>query len=411
MGELKPLGSEKLKGDEKIKRILDLTYYQTDEVLKESTKPTKEGKSGVYGIVRENDGYYVKKGLNENSLDYIGGLFMKNKNRFASYAEAFKKMNFLIEQEEAQERNLQEATKYVLKQKKAPAPEAATETPLPEPAPAPVTAPAAPDAPADEVPPAPDAEMGDEPVEDPNDFMKVLKKYAGKLQQKFNEYSDQLESEDYTEIINQVLSGIEIDELEPSDKEKIIAIFEPEEEVAEPADEVPPVDDTVVPQETAETDDLDGIASLEELIDTPFGDFDDEDDDELTKFDDSFLDDPEVAKAGKAAQKDMGMGPDNTSLGDEYEVTDFGYENDKPKDEYPLYKEKDVDEQIPFSGPAEEETPIVAKEDELEDPIDSNVNDVPGERSDEPPVKELDLDELTDVVNNSVKETLGKYFE
>ena len=33
---------------------------------------------GVYGIVREKDAYYVKRGLNEQSLDYIGGMFMKN---------------------------------------------------------------------------------------------------------------------------------------------------------------------------------------------------------------------------------------------------------------------------------------------------------------------------------------------
>ena len=65
------------------------------------------------------DGYYVKKGLNESSLDYIGGLFMKNKNRFNSYAEALKRMELLNGNE------LNEATKYVLKQSK---PE---ETPMP----------------------------------------------------------------------------------------------------------------------------------------------------------------------------------------------------------------------------------------------------------------------------------------
>ena len=103
MGELKPVGSEKLKGDAKIQRILDLTYYQSDKVLKESSEIVKEAKSGVYGIVKEKDGYYVKKGLNENSLDYIGGMFMKNKNKFSSYAEALKKMEFLTEQENLQE--------------------------------------------------------------------------------------------------------------------------------------------------------------------------------------------------------------------------------------------------------------------------------------------------------------------
>ena len=124
MAEIKPLGSEKLQGDEKLKRILELTYYNEKnkksntnkaELVKESTN------GGVYGIVKERDGYYVKRGLNESSLDYIGGMFMKNKNKFSSYAEAAKRLNLLQGQEE-----LNEATKYVLKQNKpqdvAPAP-------------------------------------------------------------------------------------------------------------------------------------------------------------------------------------------------------------------------------------------------------------------------------------------------
>ena len=47
--------------------------------------------------------------LNESSLDYIGGLFMKNKNKFSSYAEALKRLELLRSQE------LQEETKFVLK--------------------------------------------------------------------------------------------------------------------------------------------------------------------------------------------------------------------------------------------------------------------------------------------------------
>ncbi len=108
---------DRTKVDEKLKRILELTYYNTPkkttttsnkaEIVKESVN------DAVYGIVKEKDGYYVKRGLNESSLDYIGGLFMKNKNKFSSYAEALKRMELLRGQEE-----LQEATKYVLKQNK-----------------------------------------------------------------------------------------------------------------------------------------------------------------------------------------------------------------------------------------------------------------------------------------------------
>jgi len=348
MGELKALGSEKLKGDEKIQRILDLTYYQTDKVLKESSEPTKESKSGIYGIEKEKDGYYVKKGLNENSLDYIEGMFMKNKNRFSSYGEALKKMEFLVEQED-----LLEATKYVLKQPKAapaPAPEELATLP-PEGGDPSMEAPL----PGDEGVPAPEG--------DPNDFMSVLKKDAGELQQNLNKYKDQLESANYAEIVNQVLSAIDFEAMEDSDKESILDQLGAEESVdgaAEvPGAELPPVE---APVETSEMD-LDGVASLEELIDTPLDD----------EFDDEYSD-PEVdailgglgsKKAERSAKSDMG------------------------KDQYPLYTGNN----------------------ELDDPLDSDVNNVSDEASDDGDLREIDLEELTNMVNGSVKETLGKYFE
>ena len=66
MADLKPVGSEKLQGDEKMKRILELTYYGNNK-KSSASKPelVKESKAGgVYGIVKEKDGYYVKRGLN-----------------------------------------------------------------------------------------------------------------------------------------------------------------------------------------------------------------------------------------------------------------------------------------------------------------------------------------------------------
>ena len=101
MGDIKPIGSEKLQGDDKFKRILELTYYNQKSSNQKASKAelVKESSNGVYGIVREKDGYYVKKGLNESSLDYIGGMFMKNKNKFSSYAEALKRLELLKGQE------------------------------------------------------------------------------------------------------------------------------------------------------------------------------------------------------------------------------------------------------------------------------------------------------------------------
>ena len=384
MGELKPIGSEKLKGEEQIKRILDLTYYQSNGVRKESSEIVKEGKSGVYGIVKEKDGYYVKKGLNENSLDYIGGMFMKNKNKFSSYGEALKKLEFLTEQE-----NLQEATRYVLKQPKP----AQSEAPMAEPTTD--VAPAAP-APMGDVAPAPEGDplaggedlpTDGEDFEDPNDFMKVLQKLAGKLQQKINKYEDKLESKDYAAIINQVLSAVDFEKLDEEDKDEILSQFEDAEEIAEPTSDFPTDGNGEVPapQETDEIDGMaiDGVASLDELINTPLDEFEDDDyfddsfDDDLDdNGDDDFLNDPEIKKAARLAKKDI-----SREYGDEDSIND-------PLD---------------LEGGSDEMDELVA--------IDSDVNDVPGEASDDGEVRELDIEELTSMVNNSVKETLGKYFE
>ena len=60
MADLKPVGSEKLKGDDKLKRILELTYY--GDIPKDKNPSTgkaefiSESVNGVYGIVKEKDG-------------------------------------------------------------------------------------------------------------------------------------------------------------------------------------------------------------------------------------------------------------------------------------------------------------------------------------------------------------------
>ena len=54
MAELKPLGSEKLNGNDKLKRILELTYFNNNKNnSRSSSKPelVKESKNGgVYGV-------------------------------------------------------------------------------------------------------------------------------------------------------------------------------------------------------------------------------------------------------------------------------------------------------------------------------------------------------------------------
>ena len=235
MGDLKPLGSEKLSGDDKLKRILELTYYNSSKKPNSSNKPEtiKESINGVvYGIVKEKDGYYVKKGINESSLDYIGGLFMKNKNRFSSYSEALKRMELLSGQE-----SLQEATKYVLKSKSeggaAPSPEGSDMTPAPEGGDMP------PSPEGSDMPPAPEGgetpnEMGGEGKR--SDYMSEIQKFSGKLGQELRDQGEKLQSDDIKYVLNMIISAVDLDKLEDEDIEEIGKKFE-REELEEPSSE------------------------------------------------------------------------------------------------------------------------------------------------------------------------------
>ena len=101
MGDLKSIGSEKLKGQAKINRIMEIARY--GESKKNTTNHittnhfSKRAKNGtLYAIIKEKDGYYVKAGLNESKLDYVDGLANKRKNRFRSYSSALKRINLIL---------------------------------------------------------------------------------------------------------------------------------------------------------------------------------------------------------------------------------------------------------------------------------------------------------------------------
>ena len=273
MAEIKPLGSEKLNSDEKLKRILELTYYNNNKksssMKAELVQESKTG--GVYGIVREKDAYYVKRGLNEQSLDYIGGMFMKNKNKFSSYGDAFKRFELLKGQDE-----LQEATKYVLKQNKP-----QEEMPMPEPSMD------APEAPVDDMStqPAPDAaptDGGSVPSETPptdggedmgkrSSYMAEAQKYAGKLGQELRDLHDRMESDDIKYILNMIISAVNLDKLSDEDIEDIAKKFEREEEGGmgseEPSAEVPSEEPAAEPE--AEMNEYDAMGALDEFVNSP----------------------------------------------------------------------------------------------------------------------------------------------
>jgi hypothetical protein len=272
MAEFKPLGSEKLNSDDKLKRILELTYFNNNkknstskaDLVKESTN------GGVYGIVKEKDGYYVKRGLNESSLDYIGGMFMKNKNKFSSYSDAFKRLEFIKGQEE-----LQEATKYVLKQNKpqqeapmpepqmdlppTPAPDASGETPAPSPeGESPM------DAPTD----APPAEGGEDEGKR-SSYMAEAQKYAGKLGQELRDLHDRMESDDIKYILNMIISAVDLDKLSDEDIEDIAKKFEREEESEMGSEEPTGEEPAPSAEPEAEMNEYDSMGALDEFINTP----------------------------------------------------------------------------------------------------------------------------------------------
>lgn len=322
MGELKPLGSEKLGANEKLNRILELTYFnekKTNNNNNVKAELVKESVNGVYGIVREKDGYYVKKGLNESTLDYIGGMFMKNKNKFNSYSEALKRMDLLS----GQELN-EDATKYVLKQNKpkgeaapvapeldsmpapsAPEPEMNAE---PSPAKATVSEPAVGDEMSMDAttPITSDDELSSDNEEGGkrSSYMAEVQKFSGKLGQELRDQQDRMESDDIKYVLNMVISAVNLDRLDLDDIEEIAKKFERDEEdnVEMSSDDTELPSDIENDEEPAPEDDLaERMSKLEELINSKFSD---DEETELNEYDvdnvsndepafDSFMEDEE----------------------------------------------------------------------------------------------------------------------
>ena len=98
MGGLKPIGSEKLEGMDKIRRIMEIARYKEN-----IPKPINEDKSSeyklslsdgnTYEIIKERQGYIIKQTISESVSDYIAP--MKNRRYYSSYSQALKKMNLM----------------------------------------------------------------------------------------------------------------------------------------------------------------------------------------------------------------------------------------------------------------------------------------------------------------------------
>jgi len=263
MADLKPIGSEKLQGQEKINRILEISRYKenTPSNLNETSRVEFEkvlADGNQYEIVKEKSGYVIKKNVNE-SLEYIEP--MKNRKFYSSYGAALKRLNLIAgevnrlteSEEEISMFNLGEQKKFTLKTPKpampAPAPEAAPELPTP---------PAAPeagsmDAPLDDASldggeemdmdmdldtPEGDMDVDMSAEEEPMDgeeeeiTFKTIQKLTGKLGQKIRMMNDSvgMTSEDVKYVINSVLSALDLSKLDEEDQEDIMAKFEEDSE-------------------------------------------------------------------------------------------------------------------------------------------------------------------------------------
>lgn len=280
MADLKPLGSERLTGKDKLKRIMEIARYNeaTPNNLNETSKteysiPLADGNQ--YQIVKEKQGYVIKKTITESETDYIEP--MKNRKYYSSYSQALKRLNLLakeINRLNENEEGVQlfgEQKKFVLK---TPKPEVDAEMPSPAPVEPPVV-------PSPELPASPelgsdmgseeqspevdsstemdteistpdgevDMEMDSETIGDaPSDEMvtfKTIQKLTGKLTQKIRTLDNKegMTSEDIKYVINMVLSSLDLSSLTEEDREDILSKFEEAEGREETDMELSPEED------------------------------------------------------------------------------------------------------------------------------------------------------------------------
>jgi hypothetical protein len=325
MGNLKPIGSEKLTGDQKLKRIMEIARF--NEVIPNRINENATSEYSIsladgnkYEIVKERQGYIIKKTISESETDYMEP--MKNRKYYSSYSQAFKRLNLVAGELNRLNEN-EEGLSLYGEQKKF-----TLKTPKPQiDAPAPAAVPSAPPAvPSPELPPSPmddmgieddmemddmgmeddmemdDMEMDDTESDDSNETVtfKSIQKLTGKLTQKIRTLESQegMTSENIKYVINMVLSSFDLTELTEEDREDILSKFEDE------------------------TEDLGG---------------DDMDGEDLT--DDSEVEDIQ-ADMDVAVEGDMGEGYEYDDVND---VNPDDFYNDEDSYKYSKFKKKDSD--------------------------------------------------------------------
>jgi len=252
MGDLKPIGSEKLQGEAKLKRIMEIARYneveRTTSNVNETVDYTRQLADGkYYSIIHEKNGYIIKAGLNESEMDYVERT--ENRRYHTSYSKALKKLNLLAKElntlhENEEGLNLfgEQEKKFVLK---TPKPE--VEEPVAEPE---IDLDLGSDMGSEDGGEELDLDMdlgmddegGEEvdmdmeldseaPADDEEVSIKTIQKLTGKLGQKLRtiDSQDGLSSEDIKYVLNSIISAVNLDNLTEEDKEDILANFEEDE--------------------------------------------------------------------------------------------------------------------------------------------------------------------------------------
>ena len=251
MAGLKPIGSEKLEGMDKISRIMEIARYN-------EVKPTtiNEDKKSVYSktladghtyvISKEKVGYVIKKSLTESIDDAVYLDRMENRKHYSSYSKAFKRLNLIAREINVNESHDEEISLYEQSNKKY-----TLKTPTPAPVEEPIS-----DMEdvsmdlggedtnlpmdlgdedmgiEDEDISMEDEDISMEDEESENDeevSFKVIQKLTGKLGQKIRSFldsGDQMSSKDVKYVINSILSAVDLSSLNDDDKEDILEKFE-----------------------------------------------------------------------------------------------------------------------------------------------------------------------------------------
>jgi hypothetical protein len=248
MGKLKPIGSEKLQGEDKIRRMIEISNYNlsipnsiNENSSMEYKKTLVDG--NTYHIIKEKSGYVLKKGLNESVAEYIEPI--ANRKYYSSYSQAFKRLNLIVKEINdnfGYKGNISlfnesdDNTKYYLNlDEQGETPPASTPAPQPQtpPASAPEMSPETPMTPEPEVSVSDEIDvesMGDEEQDEEVVTYKSIQKTVGKLAQKTREFlsneENQLDTKQIKYIVNSILSALPLEDLEEEDKEEIMTKFE-----------------------------------------------------------------------------------------------------------------------------------------------------------------------------------------